>query len=68
MIKRLKAKIKRYYDRWCLRNAIAYHGMRVCVYHVSTNSFTVQSELTGWKYHAYVDANGKIIFRGLEYA
>lgn len=61
----VKYKVQRAYHRWCLRNAIAYHGFEVRIYHAPTNSFTVQSKLTGWKYHAFVDARGKIIFEGL---
>lgn len=67
MVERLRAKLKRAYHRWCLKNAFAYHGLKVCVYHASTNSYTVESPLTGWKYHAYVDADGKIICRGIIY-
>lgn len=63
----LAYKLKRWYHRWCLRNAIAHHRMRICVYHATTNSYTIESPKTGWKYHAYVDANGKIIFKGLTY-
>ena len=61
----VKYKATRAYHRWCLRNAIARHKCKICIYHASTNSFTVQSTLTGWKYHAYVDADGKIIFKGI---
>ena len=61
----IKYKATRSYHRWCLRNAIAYHGMSVRIYHASTNSYTVQSNLTGFKYHAFVDANGKIKFEGM---
>ena len=67
MVNRLLIKLKRAYHRWCLTNAIAYHGMERCVYHASTNSYTVRSKLTGFKYHAYVDANGKIKFVGIVY-
>lgn len=58
-------RMKRWYHRWCLRNAIAYHDFRICVYHATTNSFTVQSNLTGFKYHVYVDAEGRIQFKGI---
>lgn len=61
----IKYKTKRAYHRWCLKNAIAHHHMRVCIYHASTNSFTVQSTLTGWRYHVFVDAAGRIQFKGL---
>ncbi len=64
----LFSKLKRWYHRWCLRNAIAKHDYRICVYHASTDSFTVESPRTGWKYHVYVDSNGNIVFKGLEYA
>ena len=61
----IKYKAKRAYHRWCLRNAIAYHGLKVCIYHATTNSFTVQSAHTGFRYRAYVDADGRIQFEGL---
>lgn len=67
MASKLLIKLKRAYHRWCLKNAIAYHGMEVRVYHASTNSYTVQSPMTGWKYHAYVDTNGKIKFVGIDH-
>lgn len=61
----IKHKVKRAYHRWCLRNAIAHHGLKVCIYHASTNSFTVRSMRSGWRYHAYVNADGKIVFKGI---
>lgn len=61
-----KYNIKRSYHRWCLRNAIAHHGFKTCIYHASTNSFTVQSPRTGFKYHVYVDAEGRIQFKGMQ--
>lgn len=67
MVNKLLTKLKRAYHRWCLTNAIAYHRMKICVYHASTNSYTIQSTNTGYKYHAYVDANGKIKFEGIIY-
>ena len=68
MVKRLLTKLKRAYHRWCLTNAIAYHRFKIVSYNASTNSFIVKSVSSGWKYHAYVDSRGKIIFRGLDYA
>lgn len=67
MVNKLLIKLKRAYHRWCLTNAIAHHKCKILIYHASTNSYTVQSNLTGWKYHAYVDARGEIIFRGMLY-
>ena len=67
MFNRIAAAVQRAYHRWCLKNAIAHHHMRICVYHASTNSFTVESDRTGWKYHAYVDARGKVIFEGISH-
>lgn len=67
MDSKLFIKLKRAYHRWCLKNAIAYYGMEKCVYHASTNSYTVQSPLLGNKYHVYVDARGKIKFEGIVY-
>ena len=67
MVNRLLIKLKRAYHRWCLTNAIAHHKMKICTYHASTNSFTVQSPNTGYKYHVYVAADGKILFKGIIY-
>lgn len=61
------AKLKRAYHRWCLTNAIAHYGFKIVAYHASTNSYTVKSERTSFKYHAYVDSRGKIIFEGISH-
>lgn len=58
-------RLKRAYHRWCLRNAIAHHECEICVYHATTNSFTIRDKLTGCTYHAYVSFDGKIIFQRL---
>lgn len=67
MLRSLLINIKRTYHRWCLTNAIAHHHMRVCIYHASTNSYTVESPKTGHRYHVYVDDCGKIMFKGIQY-
>ena len=66
-MKKLLVKTKRMYHRWCLRNAIAHHRMKICAYHATTNSFTVRSKVTGHVYHVYVNADGKVKFEGLRY-
>lgn len=67
MVKKIFTKLKMAHHRWCLKNAIAHYGMKISVYHASTNSYTVLSPFTGWKYHVYVDAEGQIQFKGIEY-
>lgn len=67
MVNKVLIKLKRAYHRWCLTNAISHHKCKICVYHASTNSYTIQSKVNGYKYHAYVSYNGEIIFQLLEY-
>lgn len=67
MVNKLIIKLKRAYHRWCLKNAIAYHGCKVCIYHPSTNSYTVKNHNSGHKYYVFVDDSGKIMFRWIKY-